>query len=60
MEVTTTPTMRLELNSLIKVLRTNLFISNYSNINLLLEDIQDPENPNDTKKNQIDGVRSTF
>ena len=53
-------TMRLKLNSLIKVQRTNLFISYYSNINLLLEDIQDPENPNDTNKNQIHEVRSIF
>ena len=35
-------------------------MSYYSNINLLLEDIQDPENPNDKKKIQIDEVRSTF
>ena len=37
-----------------------MFISYYSNINLLLEDIQDPENPNDTNKNQIHEVRSIF
>ena len=61
MEMTTTPTMRLKLNLLVRVLRANfVWVIFFFNIYLLLEDIQDPENPNGTKRIQIDEVRSIF
>ena len=61
MEMTTTPNMRLKLNFLVRVLRANFVrVIFFFNIYLLLEDIQDPENPNDSKKNQIDEVESIF
>ena len=61
MEMATTPNMRLKLNLLVRVLRANfVWVIFFFNIYLLLEDIQDPENPNGTKKIQIDEVRSIF
>ena len=61
MEMTTTPNMRLKLNFLVRVLRANFVrVIFFFNIYLLLEDIQDPENPNGTKRIQIDEVRSIF
>ena len=60
MQVTTILTMKLKLNSFIKVMGTNFVYMIFFYIYLLLEDIQDPESPNDTKKIQIDEVRSIF
>ena len=61
MVTTTIPTIGLKLNFLVRVLRANfVWVIFFFNIYLLLEDIQDPENPNDTKKIQIDEVRSIF
>ena len=60
MQVTTILTMKLKLNSFIKVMGTNFVYMIFFYIYLLLEDIQDPENPNDTKKIQIDEVRRIF
>ena len=61
MEMTTTPNMTLKLNFLVRVLRANfVWVIFFFNIYLLLEDIQDPENPNGTKRIQIDEVRSIF
>ena len=61
MEMTTTPNIRLKLNFLVRVLRANfVWVIFFFNIYLLLEDIQDPENPNGTKRIQIDEVRSIF
>ena len=60
MQVTTILTMKLKLNSFIKVMGTNFVYMIFFYIYLLLEDIQDPESPNDTKKIQIDEVRRIF
>ena len=61
MVTTTIPTIGLKLNFLVRVLRANfVWVIFFFNIYLLLEDIQDPENPNDSKKNQIDEVESIF
>ena len=55
MVTTTIPTIGLKLNFLVRVLRANFVY-----VIFFLEDIQDPENPNDTKKIHIDEVRSIF
>ena len=55
MVTTTIPTIGLKLNFLVRVL-----IANFVYVIFFLEDIQDPENPNDTKKIQIYEVRSIF
>ena len=55
MVTTTIPTIGLKLNFLVRVLRANFVY-----VIFFLEDIQDPENPNDTKKIQIYEVRSIF
>ena len=61
MVTTTIPTIGLKLNFLVRVLRANfVWVIFFFNIYLLLEDIQDPENPNGTKRIQIDEVRSIF
>ena len=61
MVTTTIPTIGLKLNFLVRVLRANFVrVIFFFNIYLLLEDIQDPENPNGTKRIQIDEVRSIF
>ena len=51
MVTTTISTIGLKLNFLVRVLRANFVY-----VIFFLEDIQDPENPNDTKINHIEEV----
>ena len=55
MVTTTIPTIGLKLNFLVRVL-----IANFVYVIFFLEDIQDPENPNDTKINHIEEVKAYF